>query len=444
MSRANCWEIMSCGREVGGHRVSELGVCPAATCTESAGANGGVHGGRLCWAVAGTLCGGQVQGSFATKSASCTRCKVFKSVQAEEGPDFQLLAPGQRDPAMVEQFVSIMSILDALSGAVYVTDIDTGEILFVNPYATALLGESLVGKRRDEVARSTGGRWPPCAEVRVVSGTEPTAPIVREVRHEATDRWFLCIDKAIRWSDGRLVQLGVAIDVTDRKAAERFRDEYVGLISHDLRNPLNSLMLSAELARRSMNKRGLGEEEAYLETVLASARRMNTLVSDLLETTRLEAGQVVLAKQRVDLGEWAERAAPRIVGHDACGRLVVRTRGGPFAVLADVGRLDRVLENLLSNALKYSGDAPVTVSVRRRGEQAVVCVSDEGVGLPADDLPKVFQRFYRASTHGHVEGTGLGLYNARLLVEAHGGSIWAESELGRGSRFHFALPLAAA
>ena len=79
--------------------------------------------------------------------------------------------------------------------------------------------------------------------------------------------------------------------------------------------------------------------------------------------------------------------------------------------------------------------------MRRQGDDAVVSVSELGVGLPATDLPKLFQRFFRASTHGAVNGTGLGLYNARLLIEAHGGRIWAESEPGRGSQFHFALSL---
>ena len=92
-------------------------------------------------------------------------------------------------------------------------------------------------------------------------------------------------------------------------------------------------------------------------------------------------------------------------------------------------------------ALAASGSELVTVAVRRLGDEAVVTVSDLGVGLPAADLPKLFQRFFRASTHGGARGTGLGLYTARLLVEAHGGRIWAESEVGRGSRFHFALPL---
>jgi len=442
MPKANCWEIMGCGRQVGGHRVAELGVCPATTCATCAGANGGVQGGRLCWAVAGTLCGGEVQGSFAAKSASCTACEVFKRVQAEEGPAFQLLTPRQADHhAMVEQFVSIMSIIDAINGVVYVADLHTHEILFVNTYATKLFGDQLVGKRCYEVLQS--GQTAPCSfctNDRLVVDGQPGPPVVWERLDTITHRWFMCSDRAIRWWDGRLVRMEVAIDISEGKAAEQFRDEYVGLISHDLRNPLNSMALMAQVARRSLQKKGLTAEAESLSTVLAGAARMNTLIADLLETTRLEAGQLELRKRRLDLVAWAVQTARRIAPPEARDRLVMRACDEPVNVRADPSRLDRVLENLLSNALKYS-HAPVMLDVRRQDGEGVVSVIDRGVGLPAADLPKLFQRFYRASTHGRVQGTGLGLYNARLLVEAHGGRIWAESEVARGSSFHFALPV---
>ena len=106
---------------------------------------------------------------------------------------------------------------------------------------------------------------------------------------------------------------------------------------------------------------------------------------------------------------------------------------------ADAARLDRVIDNLLENALKYSHDQPVRVVVARQGTEGVVSVIDQGVGIPAPELPHLFQRHYRATTAGSTKGLGLGLYAARLIVEAHGGRIWAQSEAGKGSAFHFAL-----
>jgi two-component system phosphate regulon sensor histidine kinase PhoR len=446
MAKGNCWEIMGCERQPGGRLASEAGECPAATGATCAVGNGGEHGGRICWAVAGTFCGGEVQGSFAAKSASCTACEVFKRVQEEEGTAFVLHLPVQTEHTrMVEQFVSIMSILDAINGIVYVADFDTHELLFVNPYAKSLFGGDLVGKRC-YAALQTGQTGPCsfCTNDRLVVNGQPAPPVVWEFQNTVTQKWFSCIDKAIRWWDGRLVRMEVAIDITERKEAERFRDEYVAIISHDLRNPLNGLVLQAQVARRSLQKKGLDAEAKTLDALLATAGRMNTLISDLIETTRLEAGHIELSKRSLDLGDWAAQTARRTGTAEGQGRVVVRVDGGPVKVLADRSRLDRLLDNLLSNALKYSGDATVTIAVRRAGAEGVVSVIDRGIGLPQEDLPRLFQRFSRASNHGHVNGTGLGLYSARLIVEAHGGRIWAESEVGRGSRFHFALPLQAA
>jgi len=110
--------------------------------------------------------------------------------------------------------------------------------------------------------------------------------------------------------------------------------------------------------------------------------------------------------------------------------------------LADPNRLERMLGNLLSNAIKYSGTgAEITVRVRERGGEAIVTVSDRGPGIDPKDLPHLFERGYRAARDESTEGLGLGLYITRLLVEAHGGRIWVDSEVGRGSSFNFTLPL---
>jgi signal transduction histidine kinase len=446
LPKANCWTIKECGREVGGRLAGECGACPAATIPTgvNGGANGGEQAGRLCWAVAGTFCGGEVHGQFAAKSASCTTCDVFRRVQEEEGPAFALHLPVHTaQGAMVEQFVSMMSIIEAINGVVYVADFDTHELLFVNAYAATLFGAGLVGKRC--YAALQAGQTGPCSfctNDRLVVDGRPGPPVVWEFQNTITKKWFMCIDKAIRWWDGRLVRMEVAIDITDRKAAERFREEYLALVSHDLRNPLNNLVLTVQVARRALQSKGLEAEARELDTVLATAWRMNTLVTDLVETSRLEAGHIELAKQRLELRDWAAHIVRRTVTPAGKGRIVMRADDEPVNVLADPARLDRVLENLLSNALKFSDEA--TVEVHRDGGEARVSVIDVGVGVPAAELPGLFQPFSRASTCGKVKGTGLGLYSARLIVETHGGRIWAESEVGRGSRFHFALPLAPA
>ena len=115
---------------------------------------------------------------------------------------------------------------------------------------------------------------------------------------------------------------------------------------------------------------------------------------------------------------------------------------GPVPVIADAGRIERVLENLVGNAVRYSPPGTeVTIRVQARGDEAVVTVTDRGPGVPADVVPKLFQRFYRAGSGNTSSGLGLGLYNSRLIVEHHGGRIWVESQPGAGSTFGFSVPV---
>jgi hypothetical protein len=443
MSKANCWEIMECGRQPDGARVLEMGVCPAARRDPGGPANGGEACGRICWAVAGTYCDDRIQGTSAAERATCAECEVFKLVQREEGPSFSLLLAGQSaHRAMLEQFTSIISIIDSINGVVYVADLESYALLYMNPYAEKLSGDKILGRRCYEVLHA--GQTGPCSfctNHRLIIDGEPGPPVVWEFQNTVTKRWFLCIDRAIRWWDGRLVRMEVAVDITDRKAAEQFRRQYVDLISHDLRNPLNAIMLRAALIRRSLDKKGLTAESEAVRDLVASAQRMDAMIADLLETTRLDSGRLELHKRGLDLCAWVEEQSRRLASTTDSSRVVVRTEPEPVRVIADPSRLDRVLENLLSNALKYSGDKPVTITVRRDGSDAVVSVSDQGVGIPAEDLPKLFQQFYRAGTAGDVKGLGLGLYHARLIMEEHGGRIWAQSEVGRGTEIHFALSL---
>lgn len=339
----------------------------------------------------------------------------------------------------LDQFAALSSIFDAAEMVLYVADMDTHELLFMNSYAKRLWDEK-VGGPCFNVLQS--GRSEPCKFTNaLLTENGRTHPVVWEFQNTVSKRWYMCIDKAIPWSDGRLVRMEVAIDITERKLQEQFREQYVGLISHDLRTPLSTIGLSAAALKLLLEQAGVPQGAPQVDAILRNTQRMSDMIEDLLETTRLESGQLKLHKSSFDLGQLAKTVAGQL-GTTASRRVRCKS-SGPAPVLSDPGRIERVLENLIGNAFRYSpATAPVRVKIETTESEAIVTVADHGAGIPKNELPMLFQRFYRAVGNYSDNGLGLGLYNSRLIVEHHGGRIWAKSALGTGSTFGFALPVA--
>jgi len=233
-------------------------------------------------------------------------------------------------------------------------------------------------------------------------------------------------------------------DISTRQELERLKEEYVGLISHDLRAPLHTISLRLDLLLRQLRAQGLEKEGAAAENIQRSVRRMGGMIGELLEGTRLESGQVELDRKPVDLGHLLVEVLERDVPPSEHERFRLEYPAAPRPVLADAPRLTRVVVNLLTNALKYSPPgSPVAVRLEYEESQAVVTVSDQGPGLRPEEAARLFQKYYRTrATAEKSEGLGLGLYISRLIVEAHGGRIWVKSTPGQGARFTFTVPLA--
>jgi PAS domain S-box-containing protein len=254
----------------------------------------------------------------------------------------------------------------------------------------------------------------------------------------------------------QLAQLaGVAIENTRLLAAARDavrdRNDFLSTVSHDLKNPLTTIKALAQLAARrasgAMDDAKLKRLKASLETIDQSADRMTQQLDELLDLARLQADEPLRLDIRpTDLAALARRVADE--HRKAAPNHRIRV-DAPSEVLGgwDPLRLERVLSNLLSNAVKYSpegGEVCVRVawSADAGGEQAVLTVLDHGIGIPAADLPHIFERFRRASNvAGVIAGTGIGLASARQIVEQHGGSIHAESREAAGATFTVRLPL---
>ncbi len=244
-------------------------------------------------------------------------------------------------------------------------------------------------------------------------------------------------------SQGRIVAaVLVAQDITEQKEAELFREQYIHTISHDLRAPLTIIIGQSQLlARKAAAKEG--HEPHAIEAIVTAAKRMNVMIQDMVDAARQESGQLQLALQPTDLRVYMQDLLSWVSPLMDTRRVKMQIPAGLPPVMADANRLERILVNLLSNALKYSPqDTDVLVTACKTDHDMEICVSDRGIGISPEDLPHVFERFYRGQSDGKIEGLGLGLYATKMLVQAHGGRIWGRSQLGEGSTFCFTLPVA--
>jgi signal transduction histidine kinase len=225
--------------------------------------------------------------------------------------------------------------------------------------------------------------------------------------------------------------------------ADRLKDEFVALISHDLRTPLTSILGYLELTLE--DEELTPSQRGYLEVVERNAQRLIRLVSDLLFVARLEAGQLELHETELDLAAVAQQSVHEAEPRAAVGGITLRCETEPVpGVAADRGRMFQLLDNLVTNAIKFTpSGGEVSVRVQAADGAVRLEVADTGIGIPAEEQRRLFERFYRASTAAdeQIQGTGLGLYIARAIVEAHGGEITFESETGQGTAFRIEIPL---
>lgn len=234
---------------------------------------------------------------------------------------------------------------------------------------------------------------------------------------------------------GRIVGAAtIAQDISERKRMEAAQRDFLAMVSHDLRSPLTVIRASAQFLQRRGEYR-----EATIATVLDYADRMARLIDDLADVVRLEEGHLPLQREPLDLAALARECAAAVEGHSE--RHAVRVEAPDATVCGewDRVRLEQVVENLLGNALKHGAEeGEVVVRVEEQEGEALLSVRDSGPGIDPTHVPHLFDRFYRANTKS--SGLGLGLYISRILVEAHGGRIWVESQPGQGSTFTIALP----
>jgi signal transduction histidine kinase len=253
----------------------------------------------------------------------------------------------------------------------------------------------------------------------------------------------------VRLAEDLARRAAVAIDnarlYQEAQQAVHMRDQFLSIAAHELKTPLTSLLGYTQLVQRRTQREGtLNERDQRALTLVSDqAARLNRMVSSLLDLSRLESGQLSIERAPVDLRALTQRLIEEVQPSLSQHRLVLDAPALPLMIEGDALRLEQVLQNLIQNAVKYDPQGGViTVQVSRQGDTACIAVTDQGIGIPAQALPNLFSRFYRAPNVNpqQISGMGLGLYVVKEIVALHGGTVNVTSTEGQGSTFTICLP----
>ncbi len=318
-------------------------------------------------------------------------------------------------------------ILESLTDAVLATDA-TGEIVFANPAASALLEEA------------PPSLYPSIRRALTLGERQATEITVR-------DR---VIELLITPLYDEKEQIGGAVaighDVTAHRQLDRLRTNFVSDVSHELRTPLTAIKGFVETLQDSAADDPTARDR-FLRTIATETERLIRLTNDLLLLTRADAGRLDLHLTPTDLLASARRAAAQMRdrARDKQIRITIEPPDEPPLARADADRIHQVLINLLDNAVKFTPDGgQISIAFGHTNQQVSCTIADTGPGIPHDEIPHLFERFYRGNRSrarsAGESGAGLGLTIAKAIVAAHGGRMWVESEPGQGTRFTFSLP----
>ncbi len=357
-----------------------------------------------------------------------------------------------------ESAIQLDTIFDSTDASIYVTDA-TGRFMRINTYGAHMLGirdPSVISAWNQPHAaselRDERGNYIPPEESPIHIARTRNIAIERRVTIHRFDTGedVPALARCTPMRDGRgqvIGAVGVLMDITGINEIERQKDEFLGIVSHELKTPLTTLKILSQMLTRRMRASDEPRALEQAERMTTAIVRMERLINDLLDVSRIQEGKLTLTMAVSDLGAICRDAASEqeIVSQRPIHLLLPDRESLP--VHADTERLRQVVVNLLSNALKYSpANMPVSLRVREANEQYLISVEDHGPGLPLEERRRLFQRFYRAPSvqvqSGSGVGLGLGLFISREIVRNHGGEIWVESEPGHGSVFTFSIPRA--
>ncbi len=396
-----------------------------------------------------------------------TRTAIRSGDEIEDlGNAFNQMASGLQDSfhALELSQISVSSernklavILASISDALLAIDLEQRVILF-NKAAEKLTGyteKEVLQKKIDEVITlyDTSSQVIPVAQYSPIAASQqagkiyanPSVKLVSGGRSE----------KQVSITTGQIVEshqanVGAIItlhDITQEHELEKMKLDFVSMAAHELRTPLTSIQGYLDVLYKEIKESLNTNQQLFFERIKASSERLQFLIENLLNVSRIERGQLTSSLQPINLepiidqvvSDLANRAREKQLS------LLFTAPQSPLpSVIADQSRIQEVLANLISNAIQYTDTGSVTISLEQQGNEVITHIQDTGIGIPEESLPHLFTKFFRVkdSLVQGRKGTGLGLYITKSIIEQHHGRIWVKSVAGKGSVFSFALPIA--
>lgn len=321
-----------------------------------------------------------------------------------------------------------------------------GKVMQMNSTARKMLGvetSNVLGKPYYEVIDN-----PKIKEIiaRSITNDEEVTEEIDVVLKDGSEHTYQAQTAIVRDNDGNIIgAVAIFNDITEIRSIERMKTAFVSTVSHELRTPLTSIkgFISTLLADTD-NYYDAATQREFYQIIDAECDRLTRLINDLLNVSRIEAGRALeLNPKEIEIRPLVERVVSVQRSYTNKHNIIIDLEDDLPIIIADEDKLDQILTNLVNNAIKYSPNGgEIRVTCRKNGDGVLFSVSDQGMGIPPEHLPKVFERFHRVDNRDtrKVGGTGIGLFLVKHLVEAHGGKIWVESEVGKGTTFYFTLP----
>lgn len=342
-----------------------------------------------------------------------------------------------------QQFELVSKILDSINALVYVADLETFELLYLNQLGQDTFGENWVGKKCYEYLQTDQAEMCPfCTNDKLLLDGEPAPPYIWEFQNSTNNRWYQCIDRAIPWFNGKFVRMEMAFDITEVKQTEQLKEELISAVSHEMRTPLTAVMGYVEyLMTNQVEPEKLKE---HVRTIYREAEKLNELIDSFLNLQQLKAGQHPVSFFAVDVCSLLNSILADLSRDNSVAELEVACPDDLARIKGDNVQVREAVCRVVNNAIKYSPSGGcVKISAEQSGQMINISIADQGIGIPAEALGKIFERFYRVDNTDTREfgGVGIGLSLVHDIVKTHGGQVRAQSEEGQGTTITLSFPV---